>query len=141
MAQIKGNLEVTVTLNKASCYFMRTGKCSLGTVSDYYITASVKTAQNELLYCPRLRRIMHGREQERAVTVVPCSCGHAEVTAGRQRVCIAGQLRLPLRVQVKELSGKPCSVCGSQMTFEARTGGPRIVTVPALIDVPEENEK
>lgn len=137
MTVVKGTLETTISLSKSTCYFLRTGKCSLSVVSDYFIASSVKTSPNDLLYCPRLYRAMRRREKMKPITVIPCECGHAEVVAGHQRACIASQknLELPMRAAGgDQLESKAaCLVCGGQMTFEKNTGGNRIVTVRAVV--------
>ena len=61
MSIVKGTIEANITLSKSTCYYMKTGKCSLNLVSDYYISAQTKTAANDLLYCPRLFRAMSNR--------------------------------------------------------------------------------
>lgn len=142
MGVVKGNLEVAIKLSKATCYFMRTGKCSLSLVNDYYVATSTKTAANDLLYCPRLYRAMCNRERGKAIAITPCECGHAEVVSGHQRACIASQKRLPLAVRAAEEESKPsCPICDGQLTFEEQnTGGARIVTIRAVIDTGEEEE-
>lgn len=140
MSVIRGNMEATITLSKATCYFMKTGKCSLNIIDDHYLPAG-KVAANDLMYCPRLYRAMQSKEQNKPITILPCSCGHAEVVSGHQRACIAARTGLPLTVQAdpdredEELEN--CSLCDGQITFESKnTGGIRIVTVKAVIDAP-----
>lgn len=142
MGVVKGNLEVTIRLSKSTCYFMKTGKCSLNLVDDYYVATSTRTAAGDLLYCPRLYRAMCNRERGKAIAIIPCECGHAEVVSGHQRACIASQKRLPLAVCAAEEESRPfCPVCEGQMTFEEQnTGGARIVTVRAVIDTGEDGE-
>ena len=86
---------------------------------------------------------MQGKEQDKAITIAPCECGHAEVVSGHQRACIAARTKMPLAVRAApESDERPfCSVCDGQITFESKnTGGIRIVTVKAVIetDVPPE---
>ena len=78
MSRIKSKIEAVVTLSPSTCYYMKTGKCSLNVVTDYYVSASSKTAANELLFCPRLYSAMRGREKMKPISVTPCECGHAK---------------------------------------------------------------
>lgn len=142
MSVIRGNMEATITLSKSTCYFMKTGKCSLSIIGDNYVSPGGRVASNDLLYCPRLYRAMCTKEQNKAITIVPCGCGHAEVVSGHQRACIAGRTKLPLAVRAApEQEDRPfCSVCDGQVTFETQnTGGIRIVTVKAVIQTEEES--
>ena len=84
MSVIRGNIEATITLSKATCYFMKTGKCSLHIIDDHFLPAG-KVAANDLMYCPRLYKAMLAKEQNKPITVMPCACGHAEVVSGHQR--------------------------------------------------------
>ena len=143
--KIKGILETTIQLGKSSCYFMKTGKCSLSVIGDFYISPSLRLSPSDLLYCPRLYHQMLGKEKAKAINIVPCECGHAEVVSGPQRACIASQKRLPVPVAAAgegEETYPLCSVCGSQMTFDesdlSQVGGVRIVTVHAVIERAEE---
>lgn len=141
MGVIRGNMEATITLSKSTCYFMKTGKCSLGIIGDNFLSSGGKLAANDLLYCPRLYRAMRTKEQDKAITIIPCECGHAEVVSGHQRACIAGRTRLPLRVRAASNQEERdfCSLCDGQVTFESKeTGGIRIVTVRAVIETEEE---
>lgn len=88
MSFIRGNLDVTIALSADTCYFIRTGKCSLSIVTDYAIAPETKTTAADLLYCPRLYRAMRNRESMKPITVTPCECGHAEVVTGHQRVAL-----------------------------------------------------
>ncbi|MBS5725783.1 MAG: hypothetical protein KHW59_08420, partial [Clostridiales bacterium] len=72
MSCVKGTLEANINLSKATCYFLRTGKCSLNIVGDFYISPSTKTAANDLLYCPRLYRAMCRKERMKPIAIVPC---------------------------------------------------------------------
>ncbi len=144
MSVIRGNMEATITLSKATCYFMKTGKCSLSIIGDNYVSPAGKLAANDLLYCPRLYRAMQNKEQDKPITILPCECGHAEVVTGHQRACIAARTRTPLPVcAVPDQEPRAfCSVCDGQITFESKnTGGIRIVTVKAVIEAPETDEK
>lgn len=141
MSVIRGNMEATITLSKSTCYFMKTGKCSLGIIGDNFLSPSGRLAANDLLYCPRLYRAMCTKEQDKPITIVPCECGHAEVVSGHQRACIAGRMRMPLLVRAApDKEDRPsCSVCDGQVTFETQNnGGIRIVTVKAVIETEEE---
>ena len=141
MSVIRGNMEATITLSKSTCYFMKTGKCSLGIIGDNFVSPNGKLAANDLLYCPRLYRAMRTKEQDKPITILPCECGHAEVVSGHQRACIAGRMRLPLAVRAAPDREERafCSLCDGQVSFAAKdTGGIRIVTVRAVIET--ENE-
>ena len=140
MGIVKGNLELTIALNRSTCYFLRTGQCSLNVVSDYYVAPETRTAPSDLLYCPRLYRAMCNRERMKPISVLPCACGHTQVVSGHQRACIAAQkgLELALRAAGDE-EKETCRICGEpQTTFEVASGGDRIVTVRAIIDKDEE---
>ena len=137
MSIIRGNMEATITLSKSTCYFMKTGKCSLHIIGDNYMSPTGKISANDLMYCPRLYRSMAHKPQEKPILIYPCECGHAEVVSGHQRACIAARTGLPLSVQaVPERDEKAaCSLCDGQITFESKnTGGIRIVTVKAVIE-------
>ncbi len=145
--KIKGILETTIQLGKNSCYFMKSGKCSLSVVGDFYISPTVRLAPSDLLYCPRLYQQMTGKDKGKAINIVPCECGHAEVVSGPQRACIASQKRLTVPVAAAGEGDETyplCSVCGSQMTFDeadvSQVGGVRIVTVHAIIERSEKPE-
>lgn len=130
MGVIKGKVEASITLSKATCYFMLTGKCSLNIVSDYYITASTRTAANDLLYCPRLYKAMCNREKMKPIAITPCDCGHAEVISGHQRACIASQKHLELTVKPAGPEQKEnCPVCDGQIKFEENSGCNRLMNL------------
>ena len=136
MSVIKGTLEANISLSKSTCYFMKTGRCSLSIVTDYFLSAGTKTAVNDLLYCPRLLRAMRNKERMKPVIIVPCECGHAEVISGHQRVCIANRMGLALAVRAQDgcdTLKESCKVCGGQLTFEENTGGERLVPFRAII--------
>ena len=61
MRVIKGKLEATISLNKSTCYFLKTGQCSLGVAADFYLSPGTRLQPSDLLYCPSLRRAMEGR--------------------------------------------------------------------------------
>lgn len=136
MSVSKAKIDLTIKLNKNTCYFMKTGKCSLNVVDAFSISSSVKVATNDLLYCPKLYKAMcTKKEQMRPITVALCECDHGEVMSGHQRACIASQRSLPLPVRASSEKTRPtCSVCGGQMTFDtiASDSGARIVTVNAV---------
>ena len=134
MSIVKGTIEANITLSKSTCYYMKTGKCSLNLVSDYYISAQTKTAANDLLYCPRLFRAMSNRERMKPILITPCECGHAEVVSGHQRACIASRQGLSLAVKAaKDNTKEACRVCDGQVTFEENVGGERIISFRAII--------
>ena len=135
MRVIKGKLEATISLNKSTCYFLKTGQCSLGVVADFYLSPGTRLLPSDLLYCPSLRRAMEGRGRLEPVPIFPCECGHAEVVSGQQRACIASQMGLELAIcaagdEVRDA----CKICGTDsVPGEENAGGDRIVTIKALI--------
>lgn len=133
MSIIKGTVDVTLNLSKSTCYFLRTGRCSLSVIRDFSMSAPGKIPQNDLLYCPRLYQTMKNRKGK-PVVIVPCQCGHGQVVSGQQRACIASQKRLELELKAESDTIEPaCSFCTGQLTFDSHTNGPRIVTVRALV--------
>lgn len=138
MGLVKGKLEAAISLDKSTCYFLRTGKCSLNVVTDYYVSTSVRTAPGDLLYCPRLYRAMCNRERMKPITILPCACGHAQVVSGHQRACIASQKNLEIAVRAAgDEVPDTCRICGTPADTEKNIGGERIVTITALIDKDE----
>ena len=137
----KGTLEVTIDLNKNTCYFMKTGKCSLNVVEDF-TCSSGKIGTSDLLYCPKLYKTMKSKKENmRPVSVAICECGHAEVISGHQRACIAGQRGISIPIRATEEEMRPaCAICGGQMTFDAADSGARIVTVNAIAILDNEPE-
>ena len=126
-------VELTVSLSKSTCYFMKTGKCSLNVIS-HLSAPSAKPAPSDLLYCPKLLRSMSDKEKAKPVTVTLCECGHGQVITGHQRVCIAGQKNLPVEVRATDDEVlKACPVCGGQITMDQNFGGQRLVSVHAVI--------
>jgi hypothetical protein len=145
MNRPKGTVDLTIRLNKNTCYFLRTGKCSLNVVDDFSLSGTAKLATNDLLYCPKLYKTMRTKkEQMRPVSIALCECGHGEVLSGHQRACIASQRMIPVSLRASEEEIRPnCSVCGGQMTFDSvNNSGSRIVTVHAVAVLDEqENEQ
>lgn len=143
MSAPKGTVDVTINLNKNTCYFLKTGKCSLNVVDDFTCSTG-KIPTNDLLYCPKMYKAMcTKKEQMRPVSVALCECGHGEVLSGHQRACIASQRGLPLPIRAAEETVRTaCSICGGQMTFEtgANDGGARIVTLNAVAVLDDEEE-
>ena len=134
MGIVRGTVEVTINLSKSTCYFMKTGKCSLNIVSNFFLSPGAKFAPHDLLYCPRLYQAMKNKEKMKPVAITPCECGHGQVVTGQQRACIAGQKKLELTLSAAGDKVDPaCSICGGQMTFDKNIGGQRIVTVRALV--------
>ena len=128
-------IEAVITLSPSTCYFMRTGKCSLNMVSGYYISHSTRVAANDLLYCPRLYKAMGNHERLKPIALTPCQCGHAEVVSGHQRACIASQKGMRLSIRpVGDHHQQQCSVCGGQMTFEKNNGCQRLIGLRILLD-------
>lgn len=145
MSVSKAKIDLTIKLNKNTCYFLKTGKCSLNVVDAFAVSGSVKVPTNDLLYCPKLYKTMcTKKEQMRPITVALCECNHGEVLSGHQRACIASQRSLPLQVRAANEEIRPtCSVCGGQMMFDTVSNdtGARIVTVNALAVLDDENEE
>lgn len=116
-------IDAVITLSPLTCYYMRTGKCSLDVVSAFYVSKAAKTAANDLLFCPRLYRAMCGRERLKPITVSPYKCGHAEVITGHQRACIASKKGIALAVRpAKGGHGNDCPICQGQITFDEDSG-------------------
>ena len=145
MSSVKGTLEATVLLKKTTCYYMKTGRCSLDLVGDLSMAPSVKSAPDDLLFCPRIYQSLKARGRDRAVKVVSCRCGHAAVTAGHQRACVANRTGLQVTVEVDgEKCYDLCPVCGRQMTFDEeeamKNGGTRIVSLKAVVPTDEKKK-
>lgn len=142
MSNSKGTVEVTINLNKNTCYFLKTGKCSLNVVDDF-ACSSGKLATNDLLYCPKLYKAMRSKtDQMRPISVALCECGHGEVLSGHQRACIASQRGIELPVRAAEETVRPsCPICGGQMTFDSNMNdsGARIVTIKAIAVLDDED--
>lgn len=141
MGVIRGKMEATISLSKSTCYFMKTGKCSLSVIGDHFVSPAGKLAANDLLYCPRLYKSMLNKAQEKPIVIHPCGCGHAEVLSGHQRACIAARTGVPLAVQTPPdwEERTACSLCDGQITFESQNiGGIRIVTVRAVVDTGDD---
>ena len=133
MSFIRGNLDVTIALSADTCYFIRTGKCSLSIVTDYAIALETKTTAADLLYCPRLYRAMRNRESMKPITVTPCECGHAEVVTGHQRACIASRLGMEMDIYaVGKTCKDACRVCDDRADSDT-AGGDCIVTLKAKV--------
>jgi hypothetical protein len=143
MSRPKGIVDLTIKLNKNTCYFLKTGKCSLNVVEDFAVSGNTKIATNDLLYCPKLYKTMKTKkDQMRPITIALCECGHGEVLSGHQRACIASQRNIALPIRASEEELRPaCSVCGGQMTFDTvqNDTGARIVTLPAVAILDEES--
>ena len=142
MAEERGMIEATILLNKDTCYFMKSGRCSLDMVDGFSMIAAVKSNPSDLLYCPRLYKAMQSArkgKKERTVKCTACECGHAEITSGAQKACIASQKNLTIYLDIdKEKCLDLCAICGRQMTFEEESamnqGGARIVSIHAAVD-------
>ena len=140
MSEARGLLEATILLNKSTCYFMKTGRCSLDMIDDFSMLPAVKSAPSDLLYCPRLLKMMQNArksQKESTVKCKACECGHAEIVSHPQKACIASQKKLLLHLEMEDVSEPLCPVCGRQMTFEEESamnqGGARIVSIQAGI--------
>ncbi len=142
MSGSKGTVEVTINLNKNTCYFLKTGKCSLNVVEDF-ACSSGKIGTSDLLYCPKLYKTMRTKkEQRRPVSAALCEGGHGEVISGHQRAGIASQRGLPLPIRAADNKVRPtCSICGGQMTFDANDSGARIVTLNAVAVTDDEESE
>ena len=145
MDSVKGTLEATVLLEKSTCYYMKTGRCSLDLVSDLAMAPSVRSAPDDLLFCPRVLQMLRSRSRDRTVKVISCRCGHAEVVAGHQRACVANRTGLQVTVEVDdETCYDLCPVCGRQMTFDEeeamKNGGTRIVSLKAVVHADEKKK-
>lgn len=142
MSMAKNKQDLAVSLNPSSCYFLRTGQCSLDVVTDYYITPSAQTAPDDLLYCPRLFRAMQNRERMKPITVTPCVCGHAQVLSGRQRACIAAKRGLELAVRTADGERrKACKACTLSKAGKEEAGGDRIITITVLAELDGEEDQ
>ena len=129
----RAKVEVTISLSKSTCYFMKTGKCSLHIISDVS-APSTKPAPSDVLYCPKLYRSMLDKEKAKPVAVTLCECGHGQVIAGHQRICIAGQKGIPIELRAADDEILPtCPVCGGQITMDQNFGGQRLVSINAII--------
>lgn len=142
MSAPKGTVDLTINLNKNTCYFLKTGKCSLNVVDDFSCSSG-KLATNDLLYCPKLYKAMCSKkEQMRPISVALCECGHGEVLSGHQRACIASQRGLSVPVRAAEDAVRPaCPICGGQITFNnVSDSGARIVTLNAVAMLEDDQE-
>ena len=146
MSAVKGMLEATVLLQKSTCYYMKTGRCSLDIVCDLSMAPSIKSAPDDLLYCPRILHALKTKGRDRTVKVVSCRCGHAEVVAGHQRACVANRTGVQVTVEVDgDKCFDLCPVCGRQMTFDEeeamKNGGTRIVGLKAVVSTDEKKKE
>ena len=135
MSSIKGKINAVITLSPSTCYYMRTGKCSLEVIKDFYIPALPRTTAADLLYCPKLYKAMCSRDKHKPVSLTPCECGHAEIVSGHQRACIASKKGIELFI--KPTTGgrfkKSCPTCEGQLTFEKDQGTHRIVNLSVIV--------
>lgn len=132
MDTVKGTIEATIQLTKANCYYMNHGVCSLSLIDDLYISNTERLAQNDLMYCPRLYKMMLTKEKDKAIPAVPCNCGHVQILSGHQRACIAERkdLLLSLKVEDDKEPRALCTVCGGQTTLHSKEAtGKRILTL------------
>lgn len=132
MDTVKGTIEATIQLTKANCYYMNHGVCSLSLIDDLFISNTEKLAQNDLMYCPRLYKLMCGKEKDKAIPALPCNCGHVQILSGHQRACIAERRDLVLSLKVDD-DKEPralCSVCGGQTSLHGKEAtGKRILSL------------
>lgn len=132
MDSVKGTVEATIQLTKANCYYMNHGVCSLSLIDDLYISHTDKLAQNDLMYCPRLYKLMQTKEKDKAVSATPCNCGHVQILSQHQRACIAERrgLVLSLKVDDKQEPRALCAVCGGQTSLHGKEAtGKRILSL------------
>ena len=142
MGTMRGRVETIISLSKNTCYFMKTGKCSLNVIKDFSVSDLTVPAMDELLYCPRLLQTMRAADKPPVVSVIPCECGHAEVVNGHQKACIAEQMDLELEfVDAEQDEKAACSLCEGQLSFDGGVIGRRIVSVRALIDMGGKTER
>ena len=138
MSVKRARVELTISLNKSTCYFMRTGKCSLNLIS-HLSAPSARPTPKDLLYCPKLYRAMLDEDKGKPVTVALCACGHAQVITGHQRACIAGQKGIPVELRATDDEvQQTCPVCGGQITLDQNAGGQRLVTVQGIVRTDEK---
>lgn len=132
MDTVKGTLEATIQLTKANCYYMNHGVCSLSLIDDLFISNTERLAQNDLMYCPRLYKLMLTKEKDKAIPAIPCNCGHVQILSGHQRACIAERKNLLLSLKIDDdKEARPlCSVCGGQTTLQSKeAAGKRILSL------------
>ncbi len=132
MDTVKGTLEATIQLTKANCYYMNHGVCSLSLIDDLFISNTERLAQNDLMYCPRLYKLMLTKEKDKAIPAIPCNCGHVQILSGHQRACIAERkdLLLSLKIDDDKEARPLCAVCGGQTTLQSKeAAGKRILSL------------
>ena len=139
MRIVKGLVEACVSLNKSNCYFMRTGRCSLSLVGDFYLSPGTKIARNDLLYCPHMYRAIKTKKNK-PITVVPCQCGHAEVVSGAAVTCIASRTNKPLFLNISDDMKDACPVCRQQLSFIEQKDSPQILTLRAAVKIEDEDK-
>ena len=132
MDTVKGTIEATIRLTKANCYYMTHGVCSLSLIEDHFISSADRLTQSDLLYCPKLYKLMCGKDKDKAVPATPCDCGHVEILTQPQRACIAERKGLVLSLAIKDDQKERalCSVCGGQTTLHGKEDtGKRILSL------------
>ena len=132
MNSVKGTVETTIQLTKSNCYYMTHGVCSLSVVDDYYLSPTEKIAQNDLFYCPRLYKQMLDRDKDKAISAIPCDCGHVQILGNHQRACIAERKGLVLSLEINDAKKERalCDVCGGQtLLHDKEETGKRILSV------------
>ncbi len=132
MDTVKGSIEATIQLTKANCYYMTNGVCSLSIVDDHFISTNERLPQNDLLYCPRLYKLMTGKDKDKTVRATPCNCGHVQILGSQQRACIAERknLVLPLEIKDDQKEKALCPVCGGQTSLQGKEdAGKRILSI------------
>ncbi len=132
MNTVKGTIEATIQLTNNNCYYMSHGVCSLSLVEDHFVSTTDRLAQNDWMYCPRLYKLMLGKEKEKAIPATPCDCGHVEILSNPQRACIAERKNLVLSLAIKDDQKERalCSVCGGQTTLQGKEAtGKRILSL------------
>lgn len=113
MPWIRGVVSVSGKLTKSNCYKEITGRCSLDLISDFYISPTATLEENELLFCPRLQKLLQTSSMPLGVT--PYDCGHVETEANPQTVCVAAKIGATLSlVSQGEPLSKSCAICAGE---------------------------
>lgn len=134
MRVIKGKLEATISLNKSTCYFLKTGQCSLGRRGGLLPVPRHAAATVGPTVLPESAPGHGGPGRLEPVPIFPCECGHARGGFRQQRL-LASQTGLELAIcaagdEVRDA----CKICGTDSApGEENAGGDRIVTIKALI--------
>lgn len=113
MAWIRGVVGVSAPLTANTCYRLRTGRCSLELIGDFSLRADVTLPENDLLFCPRLRKL--AADGTMPLPVFPCDCGHVKAAGNSQLACVAARSNLTLTVLSQgEQILTVCPACADQ---------------------------